>query len=162
MRSPKTAKVIAVILALLMLIPAGVCAASGTDTETTAEKTTMDQVKEYLYSEDYHTYITEMNAQGWTDAKGAGVTVRAAEGYTYKPDPDYPEQNVEVLDDAEMGKVLHMPEAGMTSWTVNVPETGYYVVRIQYKPYETKSINTSNIKREFFVDGKAPFSESYY
>ncbi len=162
MRSPKTAKVIAVLLALLMLIPAGVSATSGTDTGTQTEKTTMDQVKEYLYSEDYHTYISEMNAQGWTDAKGAGVTVRAAEGYTYTPDADYPDQNVEVLDDAEKGKVLHMPEAGMTSWTINVPETGYYVVRIEYKPFETKSINTSNIKREFFVDGKAPFSESYY
>lgn len=162
MRSPKTAKVIAVLLALLMLIPAGVSAKAGTDTGTKTEKTTMDQVKEYLYSEDYYTYKKELDAQGWTDAKGSGVTVKAAEGYTYTPDPDYPEQTVEVLSDPEKGNVLHMPEAGMTSWTVNIPETGYYVVRIEYMPFETKSINTSNIKREFFVDGKVPFSESYY
>ncbi len=162
MRSSKTAKAIAIILALLMLISTGVCAASTAETEPKTEKTTMDRVKEYLYSEDYHTYIQERNSQNWKDATGARVTVKAAEGYTYEPDPDYPQQKVEVLTDPEKGSVLHMPEAGMTSWTVQIPETGYYTVRIVYKPFETQSINTSNIKREFFVDGAAPFSESYY
>ena len=162
MRSSKTAKAIAVLLALLMLISTGVCAAASSGENDTTEKTTMDQVKEYLYSEDYHSYIEERNAQNWTDAKGAGVVVKAAENYTFEPDPDYPEHKVEVLQDPEKGNVLHMPEAGMTSWTINVPETGYYVVCIEYMPYETQSINTSNIKREFFIDGRAPFSESYY
>lgn len=162
MRSSKTAKALAVLLAALMLLSTGVLAAPAAETGTKTEKTTMDQVKEYLYSEDYHTYIEERNAQNWHDATGAGVTVKAAEGYTFEPDPDYPEQKAEVMNDPEKGSVLHMPEAGVTSWKIDVPETGYYVVRIEYKPFETKNINTSNIKREFFVDGTAPFSESYY
>ena len=111
MRSSKTAKAIAIILALLMLISTGVCAASTAETEPKTEKTTMDRVKEYLYSEDYHTYIQERNSQNWKDATGARVTVKAAEGYTYEPDPDYPQQKVEVLTDPEKGSVLHMPEA---------------------------------------------------
>ena len=166
MRSSKTAKAIAVLLALLMLIPAGVSAKSGSDTgtvtETKTEKTTMDQVKEYLYSESYYTYVEEKKAQGWTDAKGESVTVRAAEGYSFEADPDYPDMIVETVTDPEKGEVLHMPEAGKTSWKVVIPETGFYSIRIEYMPFETKSINTSNIKREFFIDEKAPFSESYY
>ena len=162
MRSPKTAKVLAVLLAVLMLIPTGVCASdTGTEVKKT-EKTTMDQVKEYLYSENYFTYKNEKDLQGWKDASGSGVKVTAAEGYVFEPDADYADMTVEVLQDPEKGAVLHMPEAGLTTWEIDVPETGYYVVRIVYKPYETKNINTSNIKREFFVDGKAPFSESYY
>ncbi len=162
MRSSTTAKVIAVVLAILMLIPTAAYASSGETTAPKTQKTTMDEVKEYLYSEDYFTYKTEKDAAGWKDAAGSGITVKAAEGYEFTPDEDYPEQTAEVMQDSEKGSVLHMPEAGTTSWRVNIPETGYYVVRITYKPFETQSINTSNIKREFFVDGKAPFSESYY
>ena len=162
MRSSTTAKVIAVVLATLMLIPTGVAASSTDGSTSKTEKTTMDEVKEYLYSEDYFTYKTEKDAAGWKDAAGSGVTVKAAEGYEYEPDASYPDFAVEVMQDPEKGAVLHMPEAGSTSWKVNIPSTGYYVVRIEYKPFETKSINTSNIKREFFVDGKAPFSETYY
>ena len=162
MRSSTTAKVIAVVLATLMLIPTGVAASSTDGSTSKTEKTTMDEVKEYLYSEDYFTYKTEKDAAGWKDAAGSGVTVKAAEGYEYEPDASYPDFAVEVMQDPEKGAVLHMPEAGTTSWKVNIPSTGYYVVRIEYKPFETKSINTSNIKREFFVDGKAPFSETYY
>ena len=173
MRSSKAAKAIAILLALLMLIPAGVYAKSDTETTGTTtvttgtekEKTTMDKVKEYLYSEDYHTYKQEHDNQGWKDATGDGIMIEAAKGYTFEADPDYPEMP-EVLTDPEKGQVLHMPEAGKTSWKINVPVTGYYVVRIEYMPYETKSetksINTSNIKREFYVDGESPFSESYY
>ena len=153
---------IAVVLATLMLIPTGVAASSTDGSTSKTEKTTMDEVKEYLYSEDYFTYKTEKDAAGWKDAAGSGVTVKAAEGYEYEPDASYPDFAVEVMQDPEKGAVLHMPEAGTTSWKVNIPSTGYYVVRIEYKPFETKSINTSNIKREFFVDGKAPFSETYY
>ena len=165
MRSPKTAKVTAVLLALLMLIPTGVYAASDSGAATVREKTTMEQVKEYLYTEKYHTYIEEMNADGFKDATGAGVTIKAAEGYTYLPDAYYPEMKAEVINDAERGSVLHMPEAGMTSWKINVPVTGYYVIRVEYRPFkpvEGEDINTSNIKRELFIDGKAPFSEAYY
>ena len=162
MRSSTTAKVIAVVLATLMLIPTGVAASSTDGSTSKTEKTTMDEVKEYLYSEDYFTYKTEKDAAGWKDAAGSGVTVKAAEGYEYEPDASYPDFAVEVMQDPEKGAVLHMPEAGSTSWKVKIPSTGYYVVRIEYKPFETKSINTSNIKREFFVDGKAPFSETYY
>ena len=103
MRSPKAAKVLAVLLAVLMLIPTGVYASdTGTEVKKT-EKTTMDEVKEYLYSDNYFTYKSEKDMQGWKDATGSGVVVKAAEGYEFVPDEDYPDHIVEVLNDPEKG-----------------------------------------------------------
>ncbi|MBO4870171.1 MAG: hypothetical protein J5585_10725 [Clostridia bacterium] len=52
MRSSTTAKVIAVVLATLMLIPTGVAASSTDGSTSKTQKTTMDEVKEFLFSED--------------------------------------------------------------------------------------------------------------
>ena len=97
MRSSTTAKVIAVVLAILMLIPTAAYASSGETTAPKTQKTTMDEVKEYLYSEDYFTYKTEKDAAGWKDAAGSGITVKAAEGYERATDKQIVDHNITEL-----------------------------------------------------------------
>ncbi len=65
-------------------------------------------------------------------------------------------------------KVLFTPSTGITSFKVNVPETAYYAMRINYYPMTNdpqtgKEITTyTTIERTLFVDGHIPFEEARY
>ena len=54
---------------------------------------------------------------------------------------------------------VYCPEAGDVSWTVVVPETGRYTIKLEYYPIVAK--NTS-IGRIFKINGEVPFSEARY
>ena len=160
MRTSIAAKFTAILLALLMLVSTGAVAASA-DTPTQEKKSTIEEVKELLAAQSYYVYLESKKTQGWKDAKGGGVTVKAAEGYTFTADPDYPDQTAVVQDDETKGKVLVLPETGSVTWNVTIPETGFYVIRLVYRPVPGNESSTSYIQRELFIDGKAPFKESY-
>ncbi len=161
MRTSIAAKFTAILLALLMLVSTGAVAASA-DTPTQEKKSTIEEVKELLAAQSYYVYLESKKTQGWKDAKGGGVTVKAAEGYIFTADPDYPDQTAVVQDDETKGKVLVLPETGSVTWNVTIPETGFYVIRLVYRPVPGNESSTSYIQRELFIDGKAPFKESYY
>ena len=163
MRTSILAKFTALLLALLMLVSTGAVAASA-DMSEQEKKTAIEEVKELLAAQSYYVYLEEKKALGYKDATGGRITIKAAEGYTSVPDPDYPDQVPEVRedDDKEKGKVLYLPETGSVSWKFTVPDTGFYVIRLVYKPVKGNESSTSYIQRELFIDGKAPFKESYY
>ena len=163
MRTSTTAKFMALLLALLMIVPTGAVAAS-TETEAPVQvqKSTIEEVKELLSAESYYTYYEEKKANGWTDAKGNGVRIKAAEGYTFVPDPDFPDQVAKVENDPEKGEILVLPETGSVSWEIPIPERGFYIIKFVYRPVPGNESSTSYIQRELFINGKALFKESYY
>lgn len=67
---------------------------------------------------------------------------------------DAPEE-VEVYDDYEgVPKVVFTPETGSVSWSVNIPEAGFYNIAIKYFPIEGKS---SAIERSIFINHNSQF-----
>ncbi len=54
---------------------------------------------------------------------------------------------------------VYCPETGDVSWTVNVPETGRYTIKLEYYPIVAK--NTA-VGRIFKINGEIPFSEARY
>ncbi len=161
MRNSLAAKFLAVFLALLMVIPQ--VSAYAAENETEKEPTVMDEVLELLETQSYDEYLSEHNALGWKDASSS-VTFKATEGYTFKPHKDYPDLTASVVN-VDGVDALFTPEAGSVSWTVDIPEDGYYVIYYTYRPVETKegeTPNTSTIKRKLEIDGKTPFKEANY
>ncbi|MBQ8281143.1 MAG: extracellular solute-binding protein [Lachnospiraceae bacterium] len=51
---------------------------------------------------------------------------------------------------------LYLDESGFVDFKIEVPESGFYHIGLDYYNIESKN---SNIKRAVFVDGKLPFSE---
>ncbi len=163
MRNSLVAKFFAVFLALLMVIPQVGTYAAGEES-TGKEPTVMDEVLELLDTQTYEEYLKEHNSLGWTDSNSS-VIFKAAEGHTYTADKDYPDLKAEVVKFDDVGDVLYTPDAGSVSWTVNIPEDGYYVIWYTYRTVETpegKTANTSNIQRKLEIDGKTPFKEANY
>ncbi|MBB6673571.1 extracellular solute-binding protein [Cohnella nanjingensis] len=67
----------------------------------------------------------------------------------------------EKLDQFEgtSGSSLITGEKGRVDWNVEVPETGYYNIAVQYYPVQGKS---SSIERMLLIDGDVPFEEANY
>lgn len=171
MKSNKTAKVLAVFLALLMLFPTTVVQAQDSATDTTEqEKTMMEEVIELLDAENYYDYYAEMLKAGWVDATNDGVTLDLF-NFSFKPKSNAAEgdlgaeQRTEKDNDGKEISALYTPEGGRTTWNFTIPETGLYTMVIVYKPVEPADgvdTNTAVMKRELYIDGKAPFKEAYY
>ncbi len=163
MRNSFGAKFFALFLALLMVIPQVNTYAADTSATEETEPTVMDEVIELLETQSYEEYLKEHDVTGWKDAT-ASVTFKAADGYVYTPDKDYPDMKAEVVDiDGE--SVLLTPDAGAVDWKINIPEDGYYVIRYTYRtvePLDGDNSNTSSIKRIVRIDGKAPFKEANF
>ncbi len=55
---------------------------------------------------------------------------------------------------------VYLPAQGFTTWTFNVPEAGYYYLRISYFSCITEESSISTIERKLRIDGYAPFDEA--
>lgn len=95
---------------------------------------------------------------GYADAAYPDVTVEInASDYVL-----YMENDVEVEPslytdyDGMQGDSVLTTEIGYIEFEVDVPETGFYQLEVEYYPVEGKN---SEIQRSFFVDGELPYSE---
>ncbi len=82
-------------------------------------------------------------------------------------DPANTTAEVKKLTDYEgVADALYMPSSGITSWKVNIPETAYYAIRIEYFPLTSidgQEVTTATtIERTLYIDGRIPFSEARY
>lgn len=163
MRKSKLSRALIVFLALLTAIsPVGINAAEGTSTTTSIE-----EVRELLEAQTYYDYLQENNNLGIKDGEGS-VTIKAAENFEFAKDEEYGKEGdiaKKVTDpDGEKGDVLYVPATGTVSWKISIPTTGYYTVKLTYRPVEddSGSANTSTIERVLRIDGKVPFKEANY
>ncbi len=161
MKRTQLLKITSFILSVLML--AGTFTAvlpvyaadGGTSGSTAGNGTTLQQISDALNAKSYLSYMTEH-----ADAKRAtkSVTVEAVD---YVKDAEATTAKVEVVSNFEgvQGDSLRMPDTGKVTWSVDIPETGLYAVKITYYPIENKA---NSIERMFYINGKVPFAEARY
>ena len=111
------------------------------------------------------TYSVEDSVPGYTeyleahaDAQYPDVTIEVnASDYTVYMENDV-ETQPEIYTDYEgaEGDSVLTTEIGYIEFEVEVPETGFYQLEVEYYPVEGKN---SEIQRSFFVDGELPYGE---
>ncbi len=85
---------------------------------------------------------------GTKDADGNDVESKPEVRTDYLPDPDN--------DSYISGDAVLTAESGLIEYDVDVPQTGWYFLSINYIPVEGAS---SSIERGFFIDGALPYQE---
>ena len=58
-----------------------------------------------------------------------------------------------------LNNTLYLPAQGETTWSVEVPASGYYHIRVEYFSVKTEESSISSIERKLLIDGLAPFGE---
>ncbi|MBQ2729445.1 MAG: extracellular solute-binding protein [Clostridia bacterium] len=155
MRTTKTKKLLACILALVMLIGSAlpVFAAEAAEDGAGTGVSLQELVGDYTLI-NYESYKTKYNYS--TDLRaGEEVTIPATD---YIEDEEYTdtEITVETIDGKEC---IVVDEVGSVSWAIDVPKTGFYSVRFVYRSVTEL---TTDIERVFKINGKAPYQEARY
>lgn len=96
----------------------------------------------------------------YPDAKfysGEPIVIKAADFTKIVQKTSDSDLNFEVLRELEgHNNVLQTSDAGSVTWTVNVPETGWYSIDFEYIAIEAQ---TTSIERTLRINGSVPFNE---
>ena len=121
---------------------------------------TQEEAKEIV-----STYSVEDSVPGYTeylesfeDAVYPDVTVEvdAADYILYMENDVEVEPQIYTDYEGSQGDSVLTTETGYIEFEVEVPETGFYQLEVEYYPIEGKN---SEIQRSFFVDGELPYGE---
>lgn len=99
---------------------------------------------------DYGAFIEGVEVV-YSDEK---IVIDALENYSYIAD-EYNEDVEEVIRGGIEG--LYVPETGSTEWEFNVPNAGFYNIKISYYAIESRS---ANISKGIMINGEYQFTES--
>lgn len=147
MKGKKWIRLASGLLCALMLVGQLPLLASAASTATQAESTSSstatgtESSRESGYETYKEKYVDEKNAT-------AEVSVDIENFEATSEDFKLVEQ------DGRTG--LSTPSTGSVTFTVDVPESGMYSIKMDYYPLEDR---TTSIERIFLLDGKVPFSE---
>ncbi|MCD7832070.1 MAG: extracellular solute-binding protein [Firmicutes bacterium] len=131
----------------------------GTDdstTTSTSSHTSLQELSDTLNAESYAEYQEDYDYS--TDKRATqSVTILAAEAVV----EDETDAETEVYTDYNgvSGDSLYIGDTGTVTWTVNIPETGFYAMKIIYYPIDNKD---NSIERMLYINGAVPFSEARY
>ena len=150
MREKKFTRIVAFLLCLTMLIGNVVVLASASEDHSGDSITdvTLEELRELLNAISYEEY-SEKNA----DVKGAKETIQVpidqfvADGDGFK------------MESKGGVQALYTPATGSVSWTVDIPETAKYAIKIEYYPDQNRS---TSIERILKINDKVPFSEARF
>ena len=150
MREKKFTRILAFLLCLTMLVGNAVVIASASEVNSgdSVTNVTLEELRELLNAISYEEY-SKKNA----DVKGATQTIQVpidqfvAEGEGFK---------METKGGAD---ALYTPATGSVSWTVEIPETGKYAIKIEYYPDQNRS---TSIERILKINDKVPFAEARF
>lgn len=150
MNNRKTKKLTAFVLAAVMLVGAAVPAfAEDADDE---QDVGLEKISDEYAVINYESYKSKYGYS--TDGRtGESVTVDAADYNTEKTTAGVEKTEWEGRD------CIIVDDKGSVTWTINVPETGWYSVRFVYSGVSDK---TTDIERVFKINGKAPYDEARY
>lgn len=155
MRTTKTKKLLACILALIMLVGSALPVfAAEAKTEDAGTNVSLQELKGEFSLIGYEEYKSKYNYS--TDLRaGEEVTVKATD---YLEGEEYTDADLEVkkIDGKEC---IVQTGMGKVSWAIDVPKTGFYCVRLVYR--STTDL-TTDIERIFTINGKAPYQEIRY
>ena len=113
-----------------------------------------EEMLELLNAISYREYIQE-----YADVKRADgvIVVDAIENVNVEKTDIDVASNIDTFDGV---KALLTPGTGEVSWTVTVPETAKYTVKIVCYALDDGKVNS--VERIFKINGKVPFSEARY
>jgi ABC-type glycerol-3-phosphate transport system substrate-binding protein len=99
----------------------------------------------YFDVSDYYSYLEQFDA---VYPKGQAIRIDALD-YINSNDQIEEFDTYEGVDD-----VLLTKEDGFVTWEVDIPQAGFYHLKLDYFPYEGKS---SSIERAVYINGEIPF-----
>ena len=151
MREKKFTRIAAFLLCLTMILGNAVVFASASDATSSGDSVTdvsLEELRELLNAISYEEY-SEKNAA----VPGATQTVEVPiDQYVTEADGF----KMETKDGVN---ALFTPADGEVSWTVNVPETAKYAIKIEYYPDQNRS---TSIERVLKINDKVPFAEARF
>ena len=152
MREKKFTRIAAFVLCLTMLFGNAIVLASASEPEGTGDSitdVTLDDLRERLNAITYEEYSAKY--KNVASAKEE-IVIDVLENY------DSDGEGFEIVDrDGE--SALFTPQNGSVSWTVNIPETAKYAIRIDYYPDQNRA---TSIERILQINDKVPFSEARF
>ena len=161
MGKAKFTKLMALILALTFLVGGGTVAtfAAEENQDTVGSEETNDtlaEIKELLNAISYGEYSAKYSGDAYPKATQT-ITIDATNGYITVDG----EEDVRLADKEDHGVAegLYTSSESEVSWTVNVPESAKYAIKIEYYPVIGKA---ASIERVFKINDKVPFGEARY
>ena len=151
MREKKFTRIAAFLLCLTMLLGNAVVFASASDADGSGGSITdvsLEELRELLNAISYEEY-SDKNAT----IPGATQTVEVPIDLFSTEDDGF---KMETKDGVN---ALFTPANGEVSWTVTVPETAKYAIKIEYYPDQNRS---TSIERVLKINDKVPFAEARF
>ena len=161
MREKTFTRIMAFALCLAMLLGNAVMLVSASEPGGSGGSGTgsaLDELRELLNAISYEEY-SEKNSK--VPAAGAAVEVPVAD-YVVEKDYEAYDNDGNKLKGFEWDDskgALYTPANGEVSWTVNIPETGKYAIRIEYYPDANRA---TSIERILKINNKVPFAEARF
>ena len=151
MREKKFTRIAAFLLCLTMLLGSAVVFASASeidDSEGSITDVTLEELRELLNAITYEEYSAKYH-----NVANATQTVQV-------PIDQYDTKD-EGFKMEEKGGVnaLYTPQNGSVSWTVDVPETAKYAIKIEYYPDQNRA---TSIERILKINDEVPFAEARF
>jgi len=160
MKKSKTKKLLALIMALVMLVGSAlpVFAADKADADDADTSVSLQEIAGNYTLIGYEDYKAKYNYTAETiEGLRTGKSVTVA-GIDYLEGKEYTttEVKTETIDGKEC---IVVGQEGKISWAVDVPEAGFYCVRYVYR---SVTDDKTAIERVFEINGKAPYQEARY
>ena len=146
MLGTKLKRLTAFVLCVATLLSCGtVVAFAGDSVGGSTTDQTLAEIKELLNAISYEEYETKNEdvpkAESTVDVDISNYVVDNGDGF------------------AMVDGGLFTPQTGSVSWTVDVPETGKYAIKIEYYPDQNRS---TSIERILKINDKVPFAEARF
>ncbi len=116
-------------------------------------------------SSDENSYANYLRKNSNNNRPNNIISVDATIGYTYEADLEIGSEDDFVVQGEFLGREgILIPETGSITYTITVPQTGLYNLKMDYLAildYEDKTISRSaSIDRGILIDGVTPFLEA--
>lgn len=148
MREKKFQRIAAFVLCLAMVLGNAVVFASASEPDGSVTDVSLEELRELLNAISYAEY-TEKHQNVPTATQTIEVPIDQ-----YVTEDDGFELHV-----VEGAEALFTPQTGEVSWTVTIPETAKYAIKIEYYPDQNRA---TSIERILKINDKVPFSEARF
>ena len=151
MREKKFTRIAAFLLCLTMLLGNAVVLTSASEIENSEDSitdVTLEELRERLNAITYEEYFAKnANVPNATEKVDVDISAYAAEGDGFE------------LVERDGQAALFTPQNGSVTWTVNVPKTAKYAIKIEYYPDQNRA---TSIERILQINDKVPFAEARF
>jgi len=163
MREKRFFRLTALVLCLAMLMGGmtvfASAASSGGSGSGSVTDTDFAEIQELLNAISYDDYTDKYDAvPAGKEAISVDITDFVAD-YDGKDEASLGDGARAEVTDAHGFEGVFTPQDGSVTWTVEVPETAKYTIKIEYWPDANR---TTSIERVLYVNGKVPFAEARY